>query len=264
MSLFIVGGSGFVGQALCRAGVEAGHKVISLSRRGPPLKMPPWASFVQWEKGDVFKPETWEMHVRGSKTLVACVGGFGNNEWMRKINGDANIIAVRTAKKHQVPFCSFVSAHRTTGTPSFFLPGYFEGKARAEEELRSLYPERHLILRPGAVFGPTRYVQLPGFLLPVPMPRAVWGSLQTLLMSKYVEAINPSRIPLLGALLSLPVAAEDIGLVISHAMRFVENGETTDPLVKYLCGRTLLPLEIVRCATEIRQAQLKVSMENRG
>ncbi len=52
------------------------------------------------------------------------------------------------------------SAQVYNGSAGLRLPssapmhGYFQGKRRAEEELLRSYPEGHVILRPGFIYGP--------------------------------------------------------------------------------------------------------------
>ncbi len=84
--------------------------------------------------------------------MVSCVGAFGNNDDMRRINGDANIIAAREAKAHSVQGFSFISSAIST-MPSWFLKGYYEGKASAESEVQKQFSTCGTILRPGFIYG---------------------------------------------------------------------------------------------------------------
>merc|ERR1712194_696503 len=97
----------------------------------------------------------------GIDAVVSCVGAFGTNEFMQRICGDATIGAVRTAMDKGVSKFGFVSSAQVyEGSMGLKLPpsapmhGYFQGKLRAEKELLRLYPERHVILRPGFIYGP--------------------------------------------------------------------------------------------------------------
>ena len=55
----VVGGSGFVGSAVCRAAVARGASVFSVSRGGEPtanqVAGSDWAKEVTWLKGDALK-----------------------------------------------------------------------------------------------------------------------------------------------------------------------------------------------------------------
>ena len=46
--------------------------------------------------GDVFNAD-WDGLLNGVTAVVSTIGGFGNNEQMEKINGDANLVAVNAA-----------------------------------------------------------------------------------------------------------------------------------------------------------------------
>lgn len=46
---------------------------------------------------DIFDSSSYKGELQGAAGVVSCVGAFGSNEFMEKINGDANIRAVETA-----------------------------------------------------------------------------------------------------------------------------------------------------------------------
>lgn len=48
---------------------------------------------------DVFDSNTWSKELEGASGVVSCIGAFGSEAFMEKINGDANIHAVETAAK---------------------------------------------------------------------------------------------------------------------------------------------------------------------
>nr|CAB3486948.1 unnamed protein product [Digitaria exilis] len=74
--IVVLGGSGFVGSAICKAAVSKGIEVVSLSR--------------------------WDEVLVGATAVVSTLGGFGNEEQMKRINGEANIVAVNAAKEYGV------------------------------------------------------------------------------------------------------------------------------------------------------------------
>lgn len=47
--------------------------------------------------GDVFYLN-WDEVLLGATSVVSTIGGFGNEEQMKRINGEANVIAVNAAK----------------------------------------------------------------------------------------------------------------------------------------------------------------------
>ena len=46
--IFVIGGNGFVGTAICRKAVDMGLDVVSISRRGRPSSQESWTEKVKW------------------------------------------------------------------------------------------------------------------------------------------------------------------------------------------------------------------------
>ncbi|XP_010276819.1 PREDICTED: uncharacterized protein At1g32220, chloroplastic isoform X2 [Nelumbo nucifera] len=135
----VLGGSGFVGSAICKAAVSKGIEVVSLSRSGRPSYSDSWVNQVSWMAGDVFYAK-WDEVLVGATAVVSTLGGFGSEEQMKKINGEANILAVGAAKDFGIPKFILISVH-DYNLPSFLLSsGYFTGKRKAESEVLSKYP----------------------------------------------------------------------------------------------------------------------------
>ena len=112
-------------------------------------------------KGDVFDKAAREDAMSDVDVVVSTIGAFGSNEFMERICGDATIEAVRTAKEKGVQKFGFVSSAQVyEGSVGLNLPksmpmhGYFQGKYKAENELLESYPDSHVILRPGFIYGP--------------------------------------------------------------------------------------------------------------
>ena len=79
----VLGGSGFVGRAICRRLVQKNFKVISVSRRGRPTDFlssstlhggQRWCRHVDWVKGDAHKPETYSSLLNECSAVVHSVG----------------------------------------------------------------------------------------------------------------------------------------------------------------------------------------------
>lgn len=51
------------------------------------------------DAGDVFYIN-WDEVLVGATAVVSTIGGFGSEEQMQKINGDANVVAVNAAKDY--------------------------------------------------------------------------------------------------------------------------------------------------------------------
>ncbi|GAX81945.1 hypothetical protein CEUSTIGMA_g9373.t1 [Chlamydomonas eustigma] len=155
ITVVVLGGRGFVGSQICKAALESGMKVVSISRSGTaPLTQEPWARDVEWARGNVLEPQTYLGHLQGASAVISCVGGFGNQAEMLKVNGTANVVAVETAKAVGVPRYVFVSATipKIPGL-GMILGGYINGKTMAEEAVRKHFPDSGVCLRPGVVYG---------------------------------------------------------------------------------------------------------------
>ncbi len=50
-------------------------------------------------------------HPAGAAAVISCIGGFGTEEQMRRINGTANVTLIAAAKAAGVPRFTLVSAH---------------------------------------------------------------------------------------------------------------------------------------------------------
>lgn len=162
--VLVLGGNGYVGQNVCTASLQRGVAVRSLNRSGPPKTSPAHLaaplSQVEWVSGDIFDKAAREEAMSDVDAVISCVGAFGSNSFMSRICGDATIEAVQTAKEKKVERFGFVSSAQVyEGSVGLALPpsapmhGYFQGKYRAEKELLATIP-KHVILRPGFIFGP--------------------------------------------------------------------------------------------------------------
>ncbi|KAI7744467.1 hypothetical protein M8C21_024459, partial [Ambrosia artemisiifolia] len=132
--LLVLGGSGFVGSHICKEALNRGFSVSSLSRSGNYSIQDPWANKVQWHQGDLLSGSSWKEALNGVTAIVSCVGGFGSNSYMYKINGTANITAIRAAAEKGVKRFVYVSA-ADCGVMNYILQGYYDGKRAAETEL---------------------------------------------------------------------------------------------------------------------------------
>ncbi|MCO5615052.1 hypothetical protein L7F22_069340 [Adiantum nelumboides] len=95
--LLVLGGTGFVGTPVCKEALQRGLPVMSLSRSGRPKLQESWTFEVTWIQGSLFEPDKWKDVLKETSAVISCVGGFGSNETMRKINGDANVAAINAA-----------------------------------------------------------------------------------------------------------------------------------------------------------------------
>jgi uncharacterized protein YbjT (DUF2867 family) len=128
---------------------------------------------------------------------------------MRRINGDANVAAVKAASAKGVPRFVYVSAVENT-LPSFVLGGYFEGKRQAEEAVLATYASSGFVLRPSFIYG-SRAV---GGSSAVPL-HLIGRPLQFVLDLPGFNRLQ--HLPGMKAVLAPPVDVEDVGAVAAAA-----------------------------------------------
>ncbi|EKX49423.1 hypothetical protein GUITHDRAFT_104952 [Guillardia theta CCMP2712] len=131
--------------------VETGEKVLSINRSGTPRQSLDWMKNVKYLAADVFSPETWRSMLVGAQGVVAAIGGFGSYEAMKRINGEANIVAeAAAAGVHRMVF---VSATFPPFPASIPLRGYIEGKESVEKLVKERFPSSFTILKPSVIYG---------------------------------------------------------------------------------------------------------------
>jgi uncharacterized protein YbjT (DUF2867 family) len=198
--LLVLGGNGFVGSHVCVEALTRGVPVVSLNRTGRPEGTDgSWVNNVVWVRGDLFDPSRWEDSLSEVQAVISCVGGFGTNDQMRRINGEANRTAVWAASKAGVKRFVYVSV-ADFGLPSILLQGYFEGKKLAEDAVRSKFPYSGVILRPGFIYGDRK---IAGVKVPLGM---IGSPLEAVMM--HAKALT--QIPLVGPLFVPPVNVESV------------------------------------------------------
>ncbi|KAL3650955.1 hypothetical protein CASFOL_007358 [Castilleja foliolosa] len=227
--LLVIGGNGFVGSHICKEALNHGLTVASLSRSGRSSIKEPWANNVTWHQGNLFSTDSFKDALKGVTSIISCVGGFGSNSEMYKINGTANINAIRAAseedwksiplmddeRNRNVPYSMdttgvkrfvYISA-ADFGVVNYLVRGYFEGKRAAETELLTRYAYGGVILRPGFIYG-TRSVGS------MKLPLGVIGSPLEMLL-QYAKPL--SQVPLVGPLLTPPVNVTAVAKVAVRA-----------------------------------------------
>ncbi|KAL1527710.1 hypothetical protein AB1Y20_009095 [Prymnesium parvum] len=171
MRLLVFGGSGFVGTRVLRSALKHGLNVASVTRSGTPQVLDSDLSGVEWLKADIQKPADLTAVLKGADAVISCVGVFGSNEYMRRINGDANAALAESAAAAGVGRFVYVSAH-TFRPVAAIAPGYFEGKAIAEAAVGKFFGSNGCVLRPPAIYGTraiSKHVSLPLGLVGVPL-----------------------------------------------------------------------------------------------
>uniref|UniRef100_A0A0E0CLY4 NAD(P)-binding domain-containing protein n=1 Tax=Oryza meridionalis TaxID=40149 RepID=A0A0E0CLY4_9ORYZ len=204
--LLVLGGNGFVGSHVCKEALDKGFTVASLNRSGKPSISESWADKVIWNKGNLLEPDSLKDIMEGVSAVVSCVGGFGSNSYMYKINGTANINAIRVAAEKGIKRFVYVSA-ADFGFVNYLLQGYYEGKRATEAELLSKFTYGGVILRPGFIHGTRRVGS-------VKIPLGLVGSP----MQMVLQSAKPlTRLPLVGPLLTPPVSVASVAKVAVRA-----------------------------------------------
>lgn len=204
--VLVLGGNGFVGSHICKEALERGLTVSSFSRSGRSSLKDSWAESVVWHQGDLLSPDSLKDSLIGVNSVISCVGGFGSNSYMYKINGTANINSVKAAKEQGVKRFVFVSA-AGFGLVNYLLRGYYEGKRATEKELMTELPHGGVILRPGFIHG-TRQVGS------IKLPLSVIGAPLEMIL-KHAKVLT--AIPLVGPLLIPPVHVTSVAKVAVSA-----------------------------------------------
>lgn len=204
--LLVLGGNGFVGSHVCKEALDRGLSVASLSRSGRSSINESWANNVVWHQGNLLSDDSWKEALSGVTSVISCVGGFGSNSYMYKINGTANINAIRAAAEKGVKRIVYISA-ADFGVVNYLLKGYYEGKRTAETELLTKFPYGGVILRPGFIHGTRRVGSMK-------LPLGVIGSPLEMVL-QYAKPLN--QVPLVGPLLTPPVNVTSVAKVAVRA-----------------------------------------------
>eukprot|EP01038_Epipyxis_sp_PR26KG_P015934 gene15934-21622_t len=222
--IVVFGGNGYVGQRIVSYAAKQGLKVTSINRSGAPSEFDStFSNSIEWFKGDIFQPSDWKHKLEDCDGVISCVGAFGSNEFMEKINGDANILAVGESLTAGVKRFVYVSTVENS-LPEFVLKGYFNGKRRAEVAVLDAYPSTGIVLRPGFIYG-TRDVPLP---LPIPFIPSKHIGIPLWLIGRPLETILTaipsstleyarSSIPGMKAILAPPVSVDVLASVATAA-----------------------------------------------
>ncbi|KAF8380744.1 hypothetical protein HHK36_028234 [Tetracentron sinense] len=174
-----------------------------------------------YSAGDVFYTK-WDEILVGATAVVSTLGGFGSEEQMNKINGEANVLAVGAAKDFAtvisclfhagIPKFILISVH-DYNLPSFLLSiGYFTGKRKAESEVLSKYPNSGVVLRPGFIYGKRK---VDGFEIPLDL---VGEPLERFLQATENFTKPLSSLPASDLLLTPPVSVDDVAFAVINAV----------------------------------------------
>ena len=150
MKIFISGGTGFVGEHVCRALRERGHELRLLVHR----RLGVTESGIEVIEGDVTRLESFAAGVNGCDAVINLVGiirEFPDREiTFERLHVQATAGMLEATRKAGISRYLQMSA---LGTRSAAVSAYHQTKWRAEELVRASGLE-WTILRPSLIFGP--------------------------------------------------------------------------------------------------------------
>ena len=159
-SVFVAGGTGYIGVPLVRALLERGHSVRALVRPGSEHKLPAGCKAVF---GDALAPASYQEFIQPSTTFVQLVGVAHPNPSksadFRAIDRRAGLGAIAAARQAGIRHFVYVSvAH-----PAPIMRSYISVRVECEEALLAS-GMNVTVVRPWYVLGPHHrwpYVLLP-------------------------------------------------------------------------------------------------------
>ena len=161
MTVFITGGTGYMGSQLIPLLVKRGHEVKALVREGSEEKLPVGATGVI---GDALQPHSYTEEVRGADAFVHLIGTPHPNPAKAKQFHDIDLVsvqvAINAARNADVRHFIYLSVAQPAPIMQAFINVRMKGEALVRE---SGIPAT--ILRPWYVLGPGRW--WPYAILPV-------------------------------------------------------------------------------------------------
>jgi len=159
-TVFITGGTGFMGRSLIPELLRRGHEVRALVRRGSEAKLPAGCTLIT---GDPFDRASFAHEIGPADTFVQLVGVAhptpAKAGEFRSVDLKSASESIRAAAAAGVKHFVYVSVAQ----PAPIMKAYLEARAEAERELRASGLNA-TILRPWYVLGPGR--QWPRLLTP--------------------------------------------------------------------------------------------------
>ena len=157
--VLVVGGSGYLGRHIVRAGLKQGLAVASFSRSGAPHPsvMTDDLQGTEWLSGSAESADgkaELTKALDGASAVVSCLGTpFGTRESILRINGHANVAITQAAKEAGIGRYVYVSASTFRLMESMFPDSwgaYFEGKRLAEAAVTEHFGDAGAVLKASA------------------------------------------------------------------------------------------------------------------
>jgi uncharacterized protein YbjT (DUF2867 family) len=163
-SIFVAGGTGYIGRPLIQELIERGHTVRALVRQGSEHKLPPGATAIH---GNALDGQSYASHISPADTFIQLVGlahpSPAKAAEFRSIDRLAGIGAIAAAQTAGIGHFVYLGvAH-----PAPIMKDYIAVRVECEERLRASGLNA-TILRPWYVLGPGHrwpYLLLPFYKL---------------------------------------------------------------------------------------------------
>jgi uncharacterized protein YbjT (DUF2867 family) len=174
-SVFITGGTGYMGQRLIPPLLKRGHQVRALVRAGSEQKLPPGCTSVF---GNALDESSYARHVAPSDTFVQLVGvahpAPSKAAEFRKVDLIGGLGAVSAATMAGIRHFVYLSV----GQPAPMMKAYVAVRAQCEAAIRQVGLNA-TILRPWYVLGPGHwwpYLLVPAYKLAELLPPTRGGA----------------------------------------------------------------------------------------
>lgn len=173
--VLVLGGSGFVGKAICRELIKIGADVYSINRSGIPRACPAdLENGVKWIKGNALDPQTYSQ-LKGIDTLIHSIGILAepkpssNSDQHFPVTFESEIrdtlkVALEASKSFGAPLqrIGYISAADFGSISNFLLSRYMKSKREAESILQQCQDQiPSVIARPGFMYGRDRFPTIP-------------------------------------------------------------------------------------------------------
>lgn len=170
--VLVLGGSGFVGKAICRELLKIGAQVYSINRSGKPKECPKDLEEVNWIKGNALDRKVYsKSNLSEIDTLIHSVGILReptpNLSDEFPVTFESEIcetlkIALEASKEFGAPLrrIGYISAADFGAVSKFLLPRYMKAKREAEDVLKTTQIPT-VIARPGFMYGKDRFPTVP-------------------------------------------------------------------------------------------------------
>lgn len=170
--VLVLGGSGFVGKAICRELLRVGADVYSINRSGKPGGCSSDLDKVNWIKGNALDPQSYSQ-LSNIDTLIHSVGILTEPSSKKSENDQFDVtfeseirdtlkVAIESSKDYGAPLnrIGYISAADFGAVSRYFLPKYMKAKREAESILESQNVPS-VIARPGFMYGRDRMPTVP-------------------------------------------------------------------------------------------------------